>query len=114
MRTIFLSTAFVAIALAGMACADADQTKIAANANITKTPAPDAGHKDEHSDDAPRISLVDAKKDFDGGGAVFIDTRSVDTYKADHIKGALNIAAADLDSKADSIPKGKKIIAYCS
>ncbi|HMJ09283.1 MAG TPA: rhodanese-like domain-containing protein [Pyrinomonadaceae bacterium] len=74
-----------------------------------------AAAADTHpADDAPRISLADAKKEFDSGTAVFIDTRGSESYRQEHIKGAINITAADLAAKADTLPKGKKIIAYCS
>ena len=67
-----------------------------------------------HADDAPRITLADAKKDFDAGNAVFIDTRTEATYKQEHIKGALNIPVEAAEAKFNEIPKDKKIIAYCS
>jgi hypothetical protein len=64
--------------------------------------------------DSPRIPLDQAKADFDRGIAVFIDTHTVQTYATEHIRGAINITNNDVDQKADSIPKGKKIIVYCS
>lgn len=64
--------------------------------------------------DAPRISLAEAKKEYDAGSAVFIDTHSADQYAKQHIPGAINITVSDLAAKEDKIPKGKKIIAYCS
>jgi hypothetical protein len=64
--------------------------------------------------DAPRIPLTQAKADFDLGRAVFIDTHNADTFDAEHIRGALNIMPSDLDAKINLIPKGKKIIVYCS
>jgi hypothetical protein len=70
------------------------------------TPRPDDG--------APRITLADAKKDFDAGTAVFIDTHAAEQFAKQHIAGAINISVSDLAAKEDKIPKGKKIIAYCS
>ena len=67
-----------------------------------------------HKDDAPRISVADAKKDFDAGKAIFIDTRSADAYKLERVKGAINISLSDFEAKYKSIPKDKKIIVYCS
>ena len=64
--------------------------------------------------DAPRISLAEAKKDFDAGTAVFIDTHAAEQFARQHIPGALNISVSDLAAKENKIPKGKKIIAYCS
>ena len=70
-------------------------------------------HKDD-GHDAPRISLADAKKEFDAGTAVFVDTHSPQQFAVQHIPGAINIPANDVGDKADKLPKGKKIIAYCS
>jgi len=64
--------------------------------------------------DAPRISLEDAKKAFDEKSATFIDTHPKAMYDAGHIPGAINVTVQDLETKFDKIPKGKKIIAYCS
>ncbi|HVF47334.1 MAG TPA: rhodanese-like domain-containing protein [Pyrinomonadaceae bacterium] len=65
-------------------------------------------------DDAARISLADAKAAFDAGTAVFVDSRAEAAYKAEHIKGAINIPGGTLDAKIGSLPKDKKIIVYCS
>jgi predicted sulfurtransferase len=72
------------------------------------------GHSDEHSDDAPRINLEEAKKAFDAGDVVFVDTRAEVAYKTEHVKGALNIPAEAFQMRYKEVPKGKKIIAYCS
>ncbi|CAN5239823.1 hypothetical protein BH20ACI1_BH20ACI1_02390 [soil metagenome] len=81
----------------------------AANTN-TMTPAP-AAHAE---DDAPRISLEDAKKDFDNGKAIFVDTRAEAAFNVEHIKGAINIPAEAFKTRYTEVPKDKKIIAYCS
>jgi 3-mercaptopyruvate sulfurtransferase SseA len=65
-------------------------------------------------DNAPRISLADAKAAFDAGTAYIIDTRGESAYKEEHIKGAVNITAATLATKIKDIPKDKKLIVYCS
>ena len=67
-----------------------------------------------HADDAPRISLADAKKDFDAGNVVFIDTRAEAAFKQEHVKGAINVPMESFEAKFKDIPTGKKIIAYCS
>lgn len=84
-------------------------SEVAENKAIT-TPAP-AAHAE---DDAPRISLEDAKKDFDGGKALFIDTRAADAFNVEHIKGAINMSVGDFETRYAEVPKDKKIIAYCS
>ncbi len=77
------------------------------DAAYVPTPKPEDG--------APRISLADAKKEFDAHTAVFIDTRSSQQFAEGHIPGAINLSYTDIaNGKDDKLPKGKKIIAYCS
>lgn len=64
--------------------------------------------------ESDRISLADAKKEFDADSAVFVDVRSPEAFKQERIRGALNISLAELDSNLNKFPKGKKIIVYCS
>lgn len=65
--------------------------------------------------DVPRITLEEAKKAFDAGTAVFVDSRPEPAYKEEHIAGAINIPnGANAPEKFSSLPKGKKIIVYCS
>lgn len=78
-----------------------------------------AGHsKDDghgHSEDnTARISVADAKKAFDSGNAVFVDTRAAASYEAKHIKGALNITAEQFQTRYGEVPRDKQIITYCS
>jgi rhodanese-related sulfurtransferase len=65
-------------------------------------------------EDAPRISLEDAKKAYDDGTAFFIDSRPADGYKIEHIKGAVNITVDTLKDRLKDLPKDKTIIAYCT
>ena len=94
------------------ACTDAAKPPALVDAG---TPPPAV--KDQHADDghdAPRITLADAKKDYDAGNAVIVDVRDEAAFNLEHIKGSLNIPLAQLDANLNKIPKGKKIIAYCS
>lgn len=68
--------------------------------------------QEEH--DAPRISLAEAKKDFDEKAAVFIDTHPANQYELEHIPGAINIQPNEIKQNLDKVPRGKKIIVYCS
>lgn len=77
------------------------------NANLQKVTA-------DPADNAPRISLEDAKKDFDNGAAIFVDTRAESQYKQEHIKGAINVPMEAVEMRYKEIPTDKKIIAYCS
>jgi 3-mercaptopyruvate sulfurtransferase SseA len=72
-----------------------------------------APSKYKDDSEVPRISLKGAKQAFDNGTAVFVDARGRESYKENHIKGAINIPFSSTDN-FDSLPKGKKIIVYCS
>jgi 3-mercaptopyruvate sulfurtransferase SseA len=85
----------------------------AAVANQTQNAAPKTDAHG-HEDSAPRISLAEAKKEFDAGNAVFVDTRVETSFNQERIKGAINIPAEAVATRYNEIPKGKKIIAYCS
>jgi hypothetical protein len=70
-------------------------------------------HKLANESEVPRISLEEAKKDFDAGTAVFVDSRAEVAFDQEHVKGAINIPVGT-DDKFSSLPKDKKIIVYCS
>jgi 3-mercaptopyruvate sulfurtransferase SseA len=111
-RSLFVFLVLFAIAglFAISACTDVAEPISISRSTESAEPA---AHADD-ADDAPRISLADAKKAFDEGTAIFIDTHPKATYDLGHIPGSLNITMQDFEAKFDSIPKGKKIIAYCS
>ena len=104
------------LAAGSLACQDAAQpVKVESAKTTTTNAAPQkADAHGDHADDAPRITLADAKKDFDAGTAVFVDTRAEATYKQEHIKGAINMPMEAVEARYKEIPTGKKIIAYCS
>lgn len=128
----FILTLLMTSAMAfGIACQSAasspTETKNEKPADLVKTDKPakkEVAEKkadsykvgDGHNNDgeAPRISLKDAKKDFDAGNAIFIDTRSATSFKNEHVKGAINLPLKDFANSYRTIPKDKKIIAYCS
>ncbi len=98
-----------------MATKSDSMTNATANSNTTaaeKTVMTPAAANEE--DDAPRISLDEAKKDFDNGSAIFVDTRAEAAYNVEHIKGSINIPAETFKTRYTEVPKNKKIIAYCS
>ena len=107
----------IAVLLFGLGVLTACQ-KTAESVKVEKAPTNTAAkpQTDEHGheDDAPRITLAEAKKDFDAGNVVFVDTRAEGSYKTEHIKGAVNVPIETFEAKYKSIPTGKKIIAYCS
>ena len=115
MKKILSLTMFLAVVLSILtACQSAaPPVKIdtAKTNNVNAAPPTDTHG---HADDAPRINLADAKKDFDAGSAVFVDTRAETAFKSEHIKGAINVPMEAVEMRYKEIPTGKKIIAYCS
>ena len=89
-----------------------DKTKTAAVESPTPTVTPTDAPNGDHA--APRISLADAKADFDAGKAVIVDARGADSYKSEHIKGAINVPLSDFEANYKKIPTDQKIIVYCS
>jgi hypothetical protein len=105
------------LAMSGLAVFTACQMDAAAPISVEPAAASNtamAGHDDHEGDDAPRITLADAKKDFDAGNAFFIDVRNASNFNEEHIAGAVNITKDTLAANLNKIPKGKRIIAYCS
>ncbi|MBK7802038.1 MAG: rhodanese-like domain-containing protein [Chloracidobacterium sp.] len=43
-----------------------------------------------------------------------MDSRAEPSFQVEHIAGAINIAYSGQAPNFDSLPKGKKIIVYCS
>ena len=71
--------------------------------------------KYENEDAVPRIKIEEAKKEFDAGNVVFVDSRPEPAFKSEHLPGAISIPIGpDAATKFSQLPKGKKIIVYCS
>lgn len=90
-----------------------------ATAKPAATPAAEKpvgdGKRYNNAAEVPRITVEEAKKAFDAGNVVFVDSRPEPAYKEEHILGAISIpSGANASEKFASLPKGKKIIVYCS
>ena len=112
---IFCSIAFVLVTV-GLGCQTAS-TNVVDNkptSNRVKENSSTPPAAATPADDAPRITLAEAKAAFDAGNAVFVDTRAAAAYNDEHIKGALNIPKDKLAEKIGDLPKDKKIFAYGS
>ncbi len=85
----------------------------ATTAAIPEAAAPAPSQNPE--DSMPRVRVEEAKADVTSGKGVIIDVRGTDAWKIAHIEGAIDIQLADVE-KGDfkNIPKGKRIIAYCT
>ena len=113
MRLLLSISLTVSLAIGNACTAESSQpspvakSTPAANSNAVVTITP-------QTIDTNRITVADAKKEFDAGTAVFVDVRAEAAYKMERIKGALNIPIETLDSQVSKLPKGKKLIIYCS
>jgi 3-mercaptopyruvate sulfurtransferase SseA len=114
MRYFLLLISLFALVLTSCQSATTSSTQVAANPAPATTATPVKPDNHAKDDDAPRLTIAEAKAAFDKGEALFIDSRSEQAFKDDHIKGAINITLQDDPSKYGKIPKGKKIIVYCS
>ncbi len=71
--------------------------------------------KYENEDAVPRIKVEEAKREADAGNVIFVDSRPEAAFKAEHLPGAVSIPlGADAAAKFSELPKGKKIIVYCT
>lgn len=76
-----------------------------------------AGNSTDCSEDAPQepepamIHTAEAEKLFHGG-AVFVDVRSSDDFRASRIPGAVNIPLLEARRRATELPRGKTIVLY--
>ena len=64
--------------------------------------------------DITRVSLADAKAAYDTQGALFVDVRDAGSYASEHMKGAINIPLADIETRLSDLPKDRWIILYCT
>ncbi len=118
-----IATLGAAVFTACNSAAQQSNRQQAQNTNSTSGAANQAGNTADHSkddghghseDNTARISIADAKKAFDSGNAVFVDTRAAASYEGNHIKGALNIPSDQFQTRYTEVPKDKQIITYCS
>ncbi len=66
------------------------------------------------SDGAQRITPTELRAALDNGTAILVDVRGSDSYKAEHIKGAISIPFTDIAARFNELPKDKFIATYCS
>lgn len=115
MRSVLAITATLSVSLALMtACGDPAKPVSVEKAKPSPAATQAGTDAHGHEDNAQRITVAEAKAAFDKGDAIFVDTRATVTWEKEHIKGSINVPAEEAALKANTIPKGKKIIAYCS
>ena len=95
---------------AGILACNSNETLLSQNPRPANQPAPAT----PAPDNAPRITAAELHKLWEKNEVVIIDTRAEASYKQEHIKGSISVPAGTLQAKLDQLPKGKKIVAYCT
>jgi rhodanese-related sulfurtransferase len=66
-----------------------------------------------HDSEVPRISPETLKKRIDSGEDILIaDVRSVNSYRAQHLPGAISVPLKKVASRLDEFPRDKLIVFY--
>jgi hypothetical protein len=65
-------------------------------------------------DNVRRVTIAELRDLLDQDKAVVVDVRGDDSYKVEHIKGALDIPEGQLSARSGELPKDKLIVFYCS
>lgn len=114
MRIVSIIVLVAAIAAACSPSASDDRSVAKAPTTNSSPALPPVTFDTPKPIEAARISLADAKKAFDDGNAIFVDVRGPDSFKTEHVQGAVNIGIGDLEANISKLPKNKQIVVYCS
>jgi len=68
----------------------------------------------ENGDGVRRIKPEEVRELLKQDKAVLVDVRGVSSYKAGHVKGALNIPYSEIADRVKELPPDKMIVTYCS
>ncbi len=77
-----------------------------APAIVTEEPATEAS--------VPRVTAQELHESMANDEVIVIDVRSSTAYAAAHIPGSLHIPLVAIEGQLQSLPKGKKIVTYCT
>jgi len=67
------------------------------------------------TEEVPRIQVKELKALLDAGEEVIIaDARSLTSYEASHIAGAISMPLLEVDERYKELPKDAKIVLYCT
>lgn len=59
------------------------------------------------------VDAVELLRRLVEGDVVIVDVRPVEEYRAGHIPGARSFPVAELEARANELPRDKEIVAYC-
>lgn len=113
MRVLVLMVMAALVLLSGCI---SQNTSSPSNVSRTQTPptAPIGEDDNAAQRTVERVSIPEARAAVEKGEAVFVDVRQASAFQAGHIARALSLPEAEIAVRGSSLPKGKKIITYCS
>ncbi len=115
---VLLSAVAILSALALTACNSSDgsgsgaRTTGATTTTTSSSPGPATAASPD--DGVERITTSELRDALEKGTAVVVDVRSAESFKAGHIRGAINIPEPEITRRKDELPRDKKIVLYCS
>ena len=66
-------------------------------------------------EEVPRIRIEELKALLDAGEEVIVaDARSLDSYQASHIAGAISMPMLEVHERYSELPQEAKIVFYCT
>ena len=64
--------------------------------------------------DIPRMPVAEAATRAQGGEILLVDVRDADSYRVDHIEGAINLPLEEVAARAAELPRDKVLVTYCA
>jgi 3-mercaptopyruvate sulfurtransferase SseA len=110
MKFIALVSLAFLIAIGGLLACNSRETvlsQVPGTSPTPKTPPPP-------TDNARRIKADELHDLWIKHDVVIIDTRAEQTYKDEHITGAISMPSGTVLGRIDELPKNKMIVAYCT
>ncbi len=115
-----VTLAFIGLVLLGLAIGivalDSGGSKHEASSSSQSSSSIPDVHDDQEIPypEVPRVSLVDAKAQYDANTAIFVDVRSTDEYETSRIPGAVSLPLDELQANYQELPTDALIFLYCT
>ena len=65
-------------------------------------------------DDVPRGTVAEVQQALQNEGAILLDVRTAEQYAASHVRGALSVPLAEIESFLPGLDKETWYITYCT
>lgn len=117
MRLFFSLAAAVMLAVLVLAACNSQEPKGNAVGGVSPSSAatsPSSAAQNVPSDGVRRITTVELRAALDKGTALVVDTRPVESYKQNHIKGSISMPVDQVPTRIGELPRDKMIVTYCS